>query len=480
MAIDWLLLLSNPSVGHAFNIAADLGTQGSVISKWIEGTIAQADEVDGKLLQFEGGLSITALIVNGVLKLTTSTKSAPPLSEDQTNKFVAYFLSRRSVQQAKGASVLLEVLNTIAADAKLAPVCIQLIGNGQVQPESPVVSVEVVDILGNALKPAVSSVTATVTSKSDNSVLVSKTTLSAKSSDKTVYALDFSASKPARGSYVVDITADSFKQTLIVKVLGKVSVSSLEIGVGETDSTSNFNKQTVSFPNKLNGALNADHQQKVLLKTLLVDASTGKPITVHQAFVLLINQETKEEIIFVAEQDSSKAYKFDLDVGARGADFGHRSGSYALELIVGDASLSNSFRWAVADLELKFNQEPAARTDKNNTRIPRAEIIHQFREPEKRPPRFVSDVFTALCAAPLLILFILWIKLGVNVSNFSFSLGSIGFHLGFGSILALFGLFWYKLNMFETLRLLAPLAVVTFLFGHRLLRSIASRKTEAK
>lgn len=389
-------------------------------------------------------------------------------------------MSRRSVQQAKGASVLLEVLNTIAAHKQLAPVCIQLIGNGQVQPESPTVNVKVVDILGNPLSPQITSVTATVTSKSDNSVLVSKTTLTKKSSDNTIHALDLSASKPARGSYVVDITADTFKQTIIVKVLGKVKVLSLEIGVGETDSTSNFNKQTVSFPNKLNAVLNADHQQKILLKTLLVDESTDKPITVHQAFVLLFNKETKEEIVFVAEQDSTKAYKFDLDVGARGADFGHRSGSYALELIIGDASLSNSFRWAVADLELKFNQEPAVRSDKNNTRIPRAEIVHQFREPEKRPPRFVSDVFSALCAAPLLILFILWAKLGVNVSNFPLSLSAIGFHLSFGSILSLFALFWLQLNMFETLRLLAPLAIVTFLFGHRLLRSIASRRTEQK
>lgn len=474
------MILSIFSVGHALNVAADLGTHGSGISKWVEGTIAQADEVDGKLLQFEGGLTITALITIGVFKLSATTKSAVPLNEDQTTKFVTYFLSRRSVQQAKGASVLLEVLNTIAAHSQLAPVCIQLIGNGQVQPESPTVNVKVVDILGNPLSPEISSVTATVTSKSDNSVLVSKTRLTKKSSDNTIHALDLLASKPARGSYVVEITADSFKQTIVVKVLGKVKVFSLEIGVGETDSTSNFNKQTVSFPNKLNGVLNADHQQKILLKTVLVDESTDKPITVHQAFVLLINKETKEEIVFVAEQDATKAYKFDLDVGARGADFGHRTGSYALELIIGDASLSNSFRWAVADLELKFNQEPAARSDKNNTRIPRPEIVHQFREPEKRPPRFVSDVFSALCAAPLLILFILWAKLGVNVSNFPFSLSAIGFHMSFGGILSLFALFWLKLNMFETLRLLAPLAVVTFLFGHRLLRSIASRRTEQK
>lgn len=345
------------SVGYALNIAADLGSYGSSLTNWIEGAFAQADEVDGKLLQFEGGLSITALVVNGAFKLSAALKKPAPITEEQVAKFVAYFLSRRSVQQPKGASVLLDVLSTIATDKTIAPICIQVIGNGQLQPESPIVNVKLVDILGNPLSPAVSSVTATVTTKSDNSVLVSKATLTAKSSDKTVYALDLTSAKPVRGIYVIDIVADSYKQTLNVKVLGKVKVSSLEVGVGESDSTSAVQKESAIFPNKLSKVLNADQQQKVLLKTLLVDAATNKPITVHQTFVLLENKETKEEIIFVAEQDTTKSYKFDLDVGARGSDFGYKSGLYSLTLIVGDASLSNSFKWHVADLELKFNQE---------------------------------------------------------------------------------------------------------------------------
>lgn len=117
----------------------------------------------------------------------------------------------------------------------------------------------------------------------------------------------------------------------------------------------------------------------------------------------------------------------------------------------------------------------------NVSRVPKSEIIHQFREPEKRPSRFVSNVFTALAAAPLLILFILWSKLGINVSNFSFSLSAIGFQLSFAGILTLFGLFWYQLNMFETLRYLIPLLIVTFIFGNRFLHACAAKKyTEHK
>lgn len=421
-------------------------------------------------------------MLNGAFRLTGSSKKSTPLTEEQATKFTHYLLSRKSVQQAKGAAVLLEALRTIASDRKLSPVCIQLLGNGQLQPQSPVATIKVVDILGQPLSPAPASLTATVTSKSDNSVLATKLALVPRGNDKTVFALDLTAQKPARGSYAVDLTVDSWKQPLTIRVLGRVKVSSLEIGVGESDSTSNFKKQTVAYPSKLANTLNADHLQKVILKASLVDESNNKPLAVHQAFVLLEHKKSKEEIIFVAEQDTSKAYKFDLDVGARGSDFGHRSGLYSVVLIVGDASLSNSFKWHVADIELKFSQESAAASSESNniTRQPRPEIVHQFRQPEVRPPRFVSDVFTALCAAPLLVLFILWAKLGVNVSNFPFSLSALGFHLGLGSILGLFALFWLKLNMFDTLRLLIPLALITFFFGNRLLRSIASRKSEQK
>lgn len=47
------------SLGYAFHVAAALGSEGRTIFDRIQDAIAQADEVDGRYLQFEGGLSIT-------------------------------------------------------------------------------------------------------------------------------------------------------------------------------------------------------------------------------------------------------------------------------------------------------------------------------------------------------------------------------------------------------------------------------------
>lgn len=465
------------SLGHAFAVAAELGPSGAFAYDRVEEAFVQADEVDGKMLQFEGGLSITALIVNSAFKLSTSLNKPAPINAEQAVKFAAYFLSRSSVQTPKGVSILLEALKTLSAQKTIAPICVKLFGNGQLLPESPVLQVKVSDLLGKPLSPALAVVSATVTSKTTNQAVLSKVNLVPSNIDASVFTYNLKSANPARGQYKVDVEAGGYKQTLKINVLGKVKVSSLEIGVGDSDSTSAVKKLTVSFANKLDTELAADSQQKIVLKAVLVDESSGKPMNVHQAFVLLRNKATKEEIIFVAEADSSKAYKFEMDVGARSQDFGHKSGVYSVELIVGDSLISNSFKWLVADVNLKFAGDITKETA-NSYRQPLPEIVHQFRVPEKRPPRMVSDLFTGLCIAPLVLLFLLWGKLRVNISNFPFSLSAIGFHLGLGAILALFGVFWLKLNMFDTIRYLIPLALFTFLCGHRLLRAIAGRSSE--
>lgn len=49
------------SLGHSFHIAAQLGGDVTAVFNRIEDAVVQSDEVDGKYLQFEGGLSITGI-----------------------------------------------------------------------------------------------------------------------------------------------------------------------------------------------------------------------------------------------------------------------------------------------------------------------------------------------------------------------------------------------------------------------------------
>jgi len=145
-------------------------------------------------------------------------------------------------------------------------------------------------------------------------------------------------------------------------------------------------------------------------------------------------------------------------------------------LIVGDAVIENPFAWLLADISLTFPEGGKAKQDAMSQYSKKPEIKHKFNVPEKRPPATVSLAFTGLVLLPLGILIVLWIKLGVNVSNFPMNLSAIGFHVCLAGIFGLYYLYWTKLNMFLTLRYLSMLAIPTFFFGNRLLSSLASKR----
>lgn len=55
------------SLGLVFHICAEVGC-GAWAFERIEDAVIQADEVDGKLLHWEGGLPVTALVLTGIIK----------------------------------------------------------------------------------------------------------------------------------------------------------------------------------------------------------------------------------------------------------------------------------------------------------------------------------------------------------------------------------------------------------------------------
>jgi len=64
------------------------------------------------------------------------------------------------------------------------------------------------------------------------------------------------------------------------------------------------------MPNKVE--LEADHHQRLTTRFSLKDVASGKAVTAHQTFVRLMNVKTKQEVIYVAEEDSTGSYRFDL------------------------------------------------------------------------------------------------------------------------------------------------------------------------
>lgn len=473
------------SHGYAFLVASELSGDVSKFFDSIEDVVAQADEVDEKYLQFEGGLFVSALVVDGAYKLAQKANKAPVIAQDKVIKFANYFLSRKHVHQLKSAYYFLSVVTTLTDNKYHIPIAVTLASQVAVSQASSDIQVRVTNLMGGALGQL------TVTADSarhlgDEAIVLNKKPFKASSADKSLYELNFMQTKPARGFYKLTISVAPQKadSRLIgtsgaevdVKVTTQVSIENVEIGVADKDQTTAARTTKIVHPSKAAKTQEADYHQKIIMKFQLKDKSSGQLITAHQAFVRLTNLKTKQEIIFVAEPDSKRTMKFDLDVGSSAKEFGYLSGKYSMELIVGDAIIENPFSWILADIQLTFPEGAAANKDAQSQYAKRPEIKHMFRPEEKRPPTVVSLAFTALVLVPILVLFGLWLKIGVNISNFPMSLSAVGFHVCLAGIFGLYYCYWTHLNMFQTLRYLGILAVPTFLFGNKLLSGLASKR----
>lgn len=476
------------SQGYALMIGAQLSEP---IAKYyadsVNDLVQQADEIDGRILQYEGGVATTALIVNAFFEISDKAKVPLKIDGKQLLKFGNYFSTKRHVATLRSAFYLIKVFKHLSDNKNSVPVVVSRISSASVNAKNPSVLISVTNLLGQTVGD-VSVVAESAKRKEDGAVVISKQKLTPKSSDSSIHELSFFNSKIPRGFYTVHLTLTSRQEnrligltdnTVEVKVTSEINVESGELLVADRDSGAQGKTFKLNFPNVLSDKFELDYHQKVSLKFQVKDKQTEELIRVQQAFLRFTNKKSNKEIIYLAEPTAgaNPTYKAEVDLTSNAQDFRHQSGLYELSLIIGDALLENSLTWKLNDaLQLTFHDDGQSDKDFSDLYRPRKEIIHQFREEEKRPPAIVSTVFSGLTVLPLFILLILWIKIGFNLSNMPFGLSPLGFHVSHAAVFGLMYCYWKYLNMFQTVKYLALLAIPLFVFGHRVLATLAARR----
>ncbi|CAI9297351.1 unnamed protein product [Lactuca saligna] len=271
-----------------------------------------------------------------------------------------------------------------------------------------------------------------------------------------------------------------------IHVTGVVTVDNAKIALLEGDVLESEIK--LDLPGKNDVAVSANHLQKLHLSFLL-KTPLGKPFKPHQV-LLKLRHETGVEHIFVVG-NSGKRFEMTLDFLGLVDKFYYLSGQYNIELSVGDAVMENSFLQALGYIELdlpkapeKSTHPPPQPTDPYLRYGPKAEINHIFRVPEKRPPQQLSFTFLALVFVPFLAFLIGLLRLGVNLKNFPTSAVpatfAILFHGGIAAVLLLYVFFWWKLDLFTTLKALGVLGIFLMFVGHSTLSHLASTSAKIK
>uniref|UniRef100_A0A673W4Q7 Dolichyl-diphosphooligosaccharide--protein glycosyltransferase subunit 2 n=1 Tax=Salmo trutta TaxID=8032 RepID=A0A673W4Q7_SALTR len=469
------------AITTALQTATRLSQQAELggILEEIEDLAARLDDLGGVYLQFEEGLEATALFVTAAYTLSDHADTEPPLKEDQVIQLVNSVFSKKSWDSRSEAFSVACAAAALSSNRFHVPVIVSTQGPATVSHSQPILHLLVTDILSNPLASA-NVLVESAQAVASKSVVLSQAPFSLRDG---IFELNFMASQPASGYYqfTVAVTGDSRlvanQVELKVKVSTEVAITNMDLSVVDKDQSIGTKTSRVDYPFKAKGSFTADSHQNFAMTFQLVDVITGVELTPHQTFVRFHNQKTGQEVVFVAEPDSKNLYKFELDTAERKSEFDSMSGTYVLHLIVGDATLENPILWNVADVVLKFLDEEAPAAIQSKTLyMPKPDIQHLFREPEKKPPTVVSNTFTALVLSPFLLLLILWFKLGANISNFSLSPSSVLFHVGHACMLGLMYVYWTHLNMFQTLKYLAIIGSLTFLAGNRMLAQKAVKR----
>lgn len=473
------------------------------IVSMVEDIVAQADEIGGESLQFEGGLSVTSDVIKGIVALSDQ-QGSPLMKDEQVLKFANYFVNRKYVSTLKEIHHLLSALSALVTGKHQTPVVVSVFKSSLITKDNPVLKVRVTNLLDQTIPET--DVTAKSFTTADESVTLFDNKALTKTGEKDdfividgdvargyiaahSFSLDVMAARPSRGMYKcnVQVGVKNKKKFLLggtfslgVKVLARIMVEDVEVGVGDKDQAVLSKTTKLAYPDKLSKLLDADFHQKVVMTFNLKDLNDGSLVNVHQTFVRLTNEETQQEIFFVAEPDSNNHYKFTLDVSSTGKDsFNNLSGKYKMALVIGDATMQVPISWTLGDITLTFSGKATASKRQQRLAKPKPVIEHMFRIPEKRPAKVVSTAFTALVLSPLLVMFAMWAKIGANLSNFHFSLPTLLFHVGLVGIFVLYYMFWTQYNMFHTLKLLVVIGGVTFLGGNKMLADMAAAKYKA-
>lgn len=370
--------------------------------------------------------------------------------------------------------------NLIPTSLRVDPASVAVDAGGRVR-------VEVTSALGGGPALGVSSVSAALTSAVDGAVIAPSVTLHAEPGSDD-YTFDLSrAVRGVAGSYDAVVTATGSGGAVLGVTTARVAlvqvISFTSGSAGITGGAIGVDVEDVAVGKTLPG-LPLALSEGGRFKATVTAASDGSPADLA-AFGALLTHTGNGATAYVAggpgavRAGASKPPRGEYtvsfsaaDAAAAGATAG---GDYTVRLVGGGAT-GQGVEWRVASVSLLTSDAPAP-----PSLGPLPTIDHQFRPPAKRAPVVIALVFSALTAAPLALLAVALRATGANFKGFPAPgtperTATLAFHAGLGAVLALYGVFWARLNL---LQLATPLAVVggaTAIAGHKALAAHAAAR----
>ncbi|KAH1081455.1 hypothetical protein J1N35_021216 [Gossypium stocksii] len=492
--------LASPALDQSLisTLTNDISKLFDSIEKYDDGALYFDDKlVDGH--DHQGPLATTSSVVRGLTAFAAVTDERLNIPGNKILGLANFFLGIGVPGDAKDLFNQIDSLACLESNRVSIPLILSLPSTVLSVTKEDSLQVNVNTVLGSNAPPLTVKLVGVFTSGSKAASLVESQELVFDDGTGT-YNLNNLPKSIDVGSYTfvfeivlhepehekIYVTVGQIKVPIFVS--GLIKIENAEIAVLDSDLGSIETQKKLDLAGQKAVSLSANHLQKLRVSFKLTTPH-GLAFKPHQA-LLKLRHESKVEHIFVVG-NSGKQFEIVLNFLGLVEKFFYLSGRYDIELAVGDAVMENSLLRAIGHIELDLPEPPEKATrsppqpiDPYSRYGPKAEITHIFRAPEKRPPKELSLAFLGLTFLPLLGFLIGLLRLGVNLKNFPSNAVPAAFatlfHVSIGAVLSLYVLFWLKLDLFQTLKLLGFLGVILVLVGHRVLSHLAATSAKLK
>ncbi|KAL3309497.1 hypothetical protein Ciccas_011956 [Cichlidogyrus casuarinus] len=529
MILATLNALRDPSSpisnGYAFNIAVLASLDKTKITGYhsaVEKILGSILTINDEMAFYDGGAVNTAIIVGGIIDLEAHLGKPNSISNDLMMKFSNYFFSQKlALSDPKAWWMSFATLQKLLKLAKSTPVVLfnpngktkpfsigslsdqVTIGYGSIWPAQKEfkskIDLKVIAILDKVTKNPAIEGSDFGTCKSSK-VGECQLKLTAKDLQPGAYDLVLSLARP-------DASAFMPKSTLVPLILrgsaAQININSLKISAGS--ASHEVKPSELPLKNKL--VLN--EEDKFVL-TLGTDSKLLQSSVVFEG-----KFHTIPFILNYIARKSDKNYIFDIRSDQLLKDSLELGGTFKVTAYLGTSKESEKLKpmkLELCELEVLPISVPPARSDYLQQRkLPSHELTdyefsvaekantgagevlsttpfalgelsnekrkleHTFREPDIRAGASIALLFTGICLCPLAILVIGWPLVGMSLRP-PISLAVPIFHGGLLGMFVIYGMYWLKFNMFQTLKYLTLVGVPTFLAGSSLLRTLVNRR----
>ncbi|KAF2585910.1 hypothetical protein F2Q70_00034722 [Brassica cretica] len=417
----------------------------------------------------EGPISTTASVIRGLKSFAASESTGLNLPGEKIVGLAKFFLGVGIPGDAKDFFNQIDALACLEDNRFSVPLILSLPSSVISLTKKEPLKVKVSTVLGSKAPALSVKLAQALSSGSKGSSVINNQELKFDAESATYFLESFPKNfDVGKYTFVFEILLDESAnekayiteaQTKVpIAATGAITIENAEIAVLDSDVGSVESQKKLDLTKDEAVSLSANHLQKLRLSFQLT-TPIGHVFKPHQAF-LKLKHESQVEHIFLVKTSGKKSELF-LDFLGLVEKLYYLSGKYEIQLTIGDASMENSLLSNIGHIELDLPERPekAARpplqpTDPYSRYVPKAEISHIFRIPEKLPAKQISLVFLGLIVLPFIGFLIgvsllsLLTRLGVNIKSFPSSVGAatsaLLFHGGIGAVLLLYVLFWVK------------------------------------